>query len=380
MAPILFWDAALNEYHFGPQHPMRPNRLKHAMALIHHFGIDQSVEMRSHGVVDPELVAAVHSREYMDALQRNEVALDFGIGTVDHPLRPDLAATSALISSTTVEAARLVWEGETHRAVNLAGGHHHAFPSQQAGFCVFNDAAIAITWLLEQGAKRVAYVDFDAHHGDGVEAIFWDDPRVLTISVHESGIYLFPNTGFAHEIGGPNALGTAVNVALPPEVTDVEWLDAIHGIVPQVLRSFKPEIVISQHGSDPHARDPLSHLNISVDAEKVALDSLARWVDKYGSGKWVALGGGGYDPDSVARIWTQVVATVADIDLGLSERMPDDWDDTIGVAGSSTFGDAGADASLANYQAGKMTVTAPDIALQATSKAVFPYWGLNPYG
>ena len=127
---------------------------------------------------------------------------------------------SALVAGATVAAARAVWTGEAEHAVNVAGGLHHAMPGAGSGFCVYNDPAIAIAWLLEQGAERVAYVDVDVHHGDGVERAFWDDPRVLTISLHESGRYLFPGTGFPDDTGGPGAEGSAVNVALPPGTTD----------------------------------------------------------------------------------------------------------------------------------------------------------------
>lgn len=377
--PVMFWDERLNHYTYGAGHPMRPDRLRHTMHLLDHFGVSEEVDLRQHGVTDVELIAKVHSRDYIEALSRNEVSLDYGIGTVDHPLRPELAAISSLVSATTVEAARLVWEGQVERAINLAGGHHHAYPSRQSGFCVFNDAAVAITWLLEHGAQRIAYVDLDAHHGDGVESIFWDDPRVVTISVHESGIYLFPYSGFAHEIGGTDALGTAVNIALPPETSEISWLEAVHGLVPQLLRQFQPEIVISQHGSDPHARDPLSHLSLSVNAEKVILESLARWVRDFASGRWVILGGGGYDPDSVARMWTQVVATAADIDTAMSAPMPGSWEEIIASPGSPTFGDAGADDGLRHYRSRKTSVVTPEATVRATSKAIFPYWGLTPY-
>ena len=156
------------------------------------------------------------------------------------------------------------------RAVNFGGGMHHASRDRASGFCIYNDAALAVQRLLDGGVRRVAYVDVDAHHGDGTQSIFWDDPRVLTISLHESGLTLFPGTGFANEIGGPNAQGSAVNVALPAGTGDAGWLRAFHAVVPQLIGAFEPEVIVSQHGCDSHRLDPLTHLNISVDGQREA--------------------------------------------------------------------------------------------------------------
>ena len=178
-------------------------------------------------------------------------------------------------------------------------------PDRASGFCVYNDVAVGIRWLLDQGAERVAYVDVDVHHGDGVEAIFYDDPRVLTISLHETGQTLFPGTGFPADVGGPDAEGTAVNVALPPGTADAGWLRAFHAVVPPLVREFAPDVLVTQHGCDTHADDPLAHLMLSVDGQRAATSRCTTWPTRSAGGRWVATGGGGYAMvDVVPRAWT----------------------------------------------------------------------------
>ncbi len=177
---------------------------------------------------------------------------------------------AAHIVGASLEAFRQVWSGESLHAANISGGLHHAMPDRASGFCIYNDVALGISHLLDQGAERVAYVDVDVHHGDGVERIFWDDPRVLTISLHETGQMLFPGTGFPNDLGGPEALGSAVNVALPPGTGDGGWLRAFHAVVPPLLREFRPEVLVTQHGCDSHVEDPLAHLMLTVDGQRAA--------------------------------------------------------------------------------------------------------------
>ncbi len=212
---------------------------------------------------------------------------------------------AAHVVGASVEAVRQVWSGESLHAANITGGLHHAMPGSASGFCIYNDIAVAIQSLLDQGAERVAYVDVDVHHGDGVERIFWDDPRVLTISLHETGQMLFPGTGFPHDLGGRDAQGSAVNVALPPGTSDAGWLRAFHAVVPPLLREFKPEVLVTQHGCDSHMEDPLAHLMLSVDGQRAAYLALHDLAHEVAGGRWVATGGGGYAVvDVVPRAWT----------------------------------------------------------------------------
>ena len=197
---------------------------------------------------------------------------------------------AAHVVGASLEAFRQVWSGESLHAANVTGGLHHAMQDRASGFCVYNDVAVGIQWLLDQGAERVAYVDVDVHHGDGVERIFWDDPRVLTISLHETGQMLFPGTGFSEDVGGEGAEGSAVNVALPPGTADAGWLRAFHAVVPPLLREFAPDVLVTQHGCDSHAADPLAHLMLSVDGQRAAYLALHELAHEVAGGRWVATG------------------------------------------------------------------------------------------
>jgi len=280
-----------------------------------------------------------------------------------------------------------VWEGRTEHGVNFCGGLHHAMPGNASGFCIYNDIAVGIQWLLDHGAKRVAYVDVDVHHGDGVERIFWDDPRVLTVSVHESGRALFPGTGFAGDVGGPSAQGEAVNVALPPGTGDSAWLRALHATALPLVRAFKPDVLVTQHGCDTHVQDPLAHLALSVDAQRAAAEALHRLSHEVCQGRWVALGGGGYEVvDVVPRTWTHLTAIAAHQPVQLTEPVPEEWLDHVqtllGRVGPRRMGDRDPAEGPIWHQPWDMGYnphSEVDRAIMATRQAVFPLHGLDPW-
>ena len=225
----------------------------------------------------------VHVQPYIAAVrqagapQPDPSLLDFGLGTEDNPVFPGMHDASALVVGATVAAALKVWAGVARHGASIACGLHHAMRANASGFCVYNDAAIAISWLLAARARRVAYVDIDVHHGDGVQAAFYDDPRVLTISLHEDPATLWPGTGWPSETGGPGAKGSAVNVALPAGTGDSGWLRAFHAVVPPLLRAFRPDIVVSQHGGDTHRLDPLGDLQAAIDAQRARTPRSTSW-------------------------------------------------------------------------------------------------------
>jgi acetoin utilization protein AcuC len=256
-------------------------------------------------------------------------------------------------------------------------------PDRASGFCVYNDVAAGIRAVLDDGARRVAYVDVDVHHGDGVQRIFWDDPRVLTISVHESGRALFPGTGFADELGGRTAEGTAVNVALPPGTGDAGWLRAVHAVVPPLVRAFAPDVLVTQHGCDSHMLDPLAHLAVTLDAQRTVQSTLHDLAHEVCDGRWVATGGGGYEVvDVVPRSWAHLVAIAAHRPLPPETEVPQRWRDHVsmltGHRGPLRMTD-GVQPWWRSWEVGYDPDDAVDRAVMATRKAVFPLHGLDPW-
>jgi acetoin utilization protein AcuC len=283
----------------------------------------------------------------------------------------------------TVEAFRQVSSGESLHSASIAGGLHHAMADRSSGFCIYNDIAVGIRSLLDRGHQRVAYVDVDVHHGDGVERIFYDDPRVLTISLHETGQMLFPGTGFPTDSGGVGAEGTAVNVALPPGTADAGWLRAFHAVVPPLLRAWEPEILVTQHGCDSHMEDPLAHLMLTVDGQRAAYTALHELAHEVAGGRWVATGGGGYAlVDVVPRAWTHLLAIVGGHPLPPETSTPPGWRAHVTELFDRTPPYRMTDGRTPAYRDwadGYDPETWLDRAVMATRTEVFPLHGLDPY-
>jgi acetoin utilization protein AcuC len=225
---------------------------------------------------------------------------------------------------------------------------------------------------------RVAYVDVDVHHGDGVQAIFYDDPRVMTVSLHETPACLFPGTGFPEETGGPGAEGTAVNVALPPGTDDARWLRAFDAVVPDVLRAFAPTVLVTQHGCDSHEHDPLADLNLSLDGQRASYLALAALADELCEGRWVSTGGGGYALlHVVPRAWTHLLGIVSGEPVPPQTPTPEAWRKEIGEWAPTSMSDQ-ADVSFARFSDGISPESRVDQAILATRRAVYPELGLDP--
>jgi acetoin utilization protein AcuC len=307
----------------------------------------------------------------------------YGLDTPDNPVFPGMHEASALVVGATVAAAEEVWSGRARRAVNIAGGLHHAMPDRASGFCVYNDPAAAIARLLDRGAERIAYVDVDVHHGDGVQEIFYDDPRVLTVSLHETPLALFPGTGFPDETGGPGAEGSAVNVALPPGTTDSGWLRAFHAVVPSVVRAFRPQVLVSQCGADAHRLDPLADLRLTVDGQRESYLAMRELAEELCEGRWVVTGGGGYAlVEAVPRAWTHLLAIVTGEPLDPRTPIPDAWQNLAHRRRPSReVPDTLTDGAPPRWQPWQPSgePDAVDRAVMATRKAVFPLIGLDPY-
>ncbi|GAA4948720.1 acetoin utilization protein AcuC [Actinoplanes utahensis] len=380
------WDSALLDYDMG-DHPLNPVRVELTMALARDLGIldRPGVQMITPAEADETDLTRVHRADYLDAVRLAPIDPFFsgwGLNTPDNPVFDDMHQASARICGATLAAARAVWHGTARRAVNVSGGLHHAMPARAAGFCVYNDPAVAIAWLLAEGAQRVAYIDVDVHHGDGVQAAFYNDPRVLTVSLHETPLALFPGTGFADETGGPDAEGTAVNVPLPPGTGDAAWLRAFHAIVPSVVRAFAPEIIVSQCGADAHRLDPLADLKLSVDGQRAAYIAMRGLADELCDGRWVATGGGGYAlVEVVPRAWSHLLAVATGEPLAPGTPTPLQWRALAAARRpGETVPETMTDGTEPPVESWPGTSDDPvDRAILATRTAVFPLHGLDPH-
>ncbi len=382
MSTLVVWDDVFGEYDFGPAHPLRPLRLELTMSLARQVGVLDGVDVRPPTIADQDTLELVHDPLYISGVMRELPSSRWGLGTGDNPVFPRMHEVSSLVTGASVDAARAVWEGTHEHAVNISGGLHHAMRDRASGFCVYDDPAVAIAWLLAAGATRVAYVDVDVHHGDGVQAAFWNDPRVLTISLHETGLSLFPGTGFPDE-----ADGSCINVALPPGTDDPRWLRAFHAVVPPAIRAFQPQVLVTQHGCDTHALDPLAHLMMSVDGQRAAYQALHALAHEVCGGRWVALGGGGYEPVQVVpRAWTHLLAEAAGTTV--DGDTPDDWQLEARERGGELAPRSLTDAAVPTYLSWDPFDMEPDRsrlslavdeAILATRQATFPALGLDPY-
>jgi acetoin utilization protein AcuC len=391
---MVVWDMAMTAYNFGHGHPMAPERMELTARLARSLGLLDlgHVTVAAPEVAGDDELCTVHSAEFVAAVRRvslnpDEPDLERGLGTEDDPAFAGMHEASARLAGGSLMAASAILDGSAVRAVNFGGGLHHAAKERASGFCIYNDAALAIQKLLDGGLQRVAYIDVDAHHGDGTQSIFWDDPRVLTISLHETGLTLFPGTGFANEIGGPNAQGSAVNVALPAGTGDAGWLRAFHAVVPQLIGAFEPEVIVSQHGCDSHRLDPLTHLNISVDGQREAASAVGNLAARYCGNRWIATGGGGYNVISVVpRSWSHLIAVAAGRPVPLRTPVPEDWRKYVqdkygalyGVTAPELMGDD-VDLWWRSWEVGFDPNDEVDRTVMATRKEVFPLYGLDPW-
>lgn len=382
------WDGRLTTYNFGPEHPLNPIRVELTIALARELGVFDipGVSADRFATAADGQLTAVHDPEYIAAVRRAGDDLlanpRHGLGTPDNPVFQDMHDASALVAGASLAAAEAVWNGVAEHAANVAGGLHHAMPDHASGFCIYNDPAIAIAWLLDQGAERVAYVDVDVHHGDGVQAAFYDDPRVLTISLHENPRTLFPGTGEPSETGGPNAEGYAVNVALPAGVGDGPWLRAFHAVVPPLLREFRPDVLVSQHGCDSHTLDPLAHLTLTVDGQRAAYQAIHELAHETAGGRWVLTGGGGYElVQVVPRAWTHLLAEAAGSPIDPETPTPESWREHARRLAGEVAPLHMTDGSQPMFRPWEETGFSPDDpadqAILATRREIFPFHGID---
>lgn len=381
--PVLMWSDKLLAYDFGPRHPMAPTRLDLTMRLLAELGL-----LGHFDVITPRLATAAelelaHDPAFLAALRQASATgiapPGYGLGDSDTPIFPGMYEAAARIAGAAATAARLIAGGHARRVFSPAGGLHHAVYSSSAGFCVLNDAAVALALLRPLGP--LVYIDLDVHHGDGVQQIFASDPRVTTISIHQHPAAFFPHTGYASEVGTGPGLGHSVNLALPAGTTDDGWLRAIDAVVEPVLRELRPYAIVTQHGCDTHATDPLGGLSVSVDAQREAARMMAALAEAYAGGRWIALGGGGYDIRVVPRSWAHVAAAVAGVDIDPATPIPERWRtyfrEVTGEDAALTMGD-GVSVSFKPFYGGHDPANSVDRAIRATRNAIFPSLGLDP--
>ena len=313
------------KFDYGKTHPLKTFRLKLTYELINAYGLlslpgTRCVEAE---MAEEEDILSFHDKDYIEILRASGRGIAppgasyFGLGPGDNPVFKGLLDWSKLVTGASLQAAGMVDSGQAAIAFNISGGLHHAMAERASGFCYVNDPVIAIMSLLKKG-RRVAYVDIDAHHGDGVQEAFYGTDRVLTLSMHETGKMLFPGTGFENETGEGEGKGYSVNVPMPPYSDDELFVYAFTEVVPPLIRKFSPDVVVSQLGVDSFRSDPLTHLNYTNNGYCEVIKKI-----KELSPKWVALGGGGYDIANVAKAWTLAWAIMND--RKIPDAIPEDF-------------------------------------------------------
>ncbi|HEX9107537.1 MAG TPA: acetoin utilization protein AcuC, partial [Longimicrobiales bacterium] len=329
----LVWDDSLAGYGFSDSHPMNPRRLALAVGLIRALGLvgDEARPILAPRPASTDELLLAHERAFVEAVGALSQpgadpadGLPWGLGTEDTPVVPGMDEKARYVVGGTIVAAEAVMEGRVRRAFNPSGGLHHARRAEAAGFCIYNDLAVATRWMQKRYGAKVMYIDYDAHHGDGTQQIFYSDPDVLTLSLHESGTYLFPGTGFPDELGEGDGYGYSANVPLDPHTEDESFLYAIRETVPRLADAFGPDVIVLQNGCDAHVLDPLTHLRATTRLYEETVRIVSDVADAHCGGRIVATGGGGYSAFNVVpRAWTLVWAGLCG--LQVPDELPPEW-------------------------------------------------------
>ena len=316
-AVFVYSEGQLN-YSFSDEHPFNQKRITLTLDLLKKINAIQDTDIIQPRVATDEEILLVHDEKFMEVVKKagkgklspgaGEV---YGIGTEDTPIFDNMHEASAFLVGGTLTAVDEVMEGRTRHALNLGGGLHHGFKGRASGFCVYNDSSIAIKYMQEKYGARVLYVDTDAHHGDGVQWAFYDDPSVCTLSIHETGRYLFPGTGNVTERGNGAGYGTSFNFPVDAFTEDESFLDIYKSAMTEIAEFFKPDVILTQNGVDAHYFDPLTHLYGTMNLYK-EIPRIAREIaNEYCDGRWIGVGGGGYDiwrvvPRAWAHLWIEM--------------------------------------------------------------------------
>jgi len=357
-------------YDLGPDHPLRPERLRLTFDLTSAYELlDRNSQLIAPSPATREDIETVHHPAYIDAVKAlsegKPVAnpASFGFGLTDNPPFRGMYEASLLYTGGSVAAAELVMRGEAERAFSISGGLHHAMPARASGFCIFNDPAIAIQRLRSK-YSRIAYIDIDAHHADGVQAAFYGSNDVLTISIHETGDHLFPGTGYIHEIGEGEGVGYSVNIPLSPSTPDEVHVWSFDQIVPPLIDTFDPQVIVAQLGADAHYQDQLAHLCVTSEGYAAVVERII------GFGRpVVALGGGGYNVLTVARLWTLAYGLM--LGRELPDEIPASFAETHGIQHLRDH----TRPELSSYQ-DRFVRSSAEQTVQRLKELLFPHHGL----
>ncbi|WP_102345260.1 acetoin utilization protein AcuC [Bacillus sp. Marseille-P3661] len=321
-------------YKFNESHPFDQKRIELTTDLLLSLGVLETSDMISARMATDDEIALIHDPNYIEAVKKagrgelpEEIANNYGLGTEDVPMFENMHEASAFLVGGTLTAVDLVMEGKAEHALNLGGGLHHGFRGKASGFCIYNDSSIAIKYIQEKYGARILYVDTDAHHGDGVQWSFYDDPTVCTFSIHETGRYLFPGTGNVSERGAGAGYGYTFNIPVDAFTEDESWLDCYFTSLREVANFFKPDVILTQNGVDSHYLDPLTHLSATMNIFRHIPKLAHRIAHEYCNGKWIAVGGGGYDhwrvvPRAWSLLWLEMIDKQDEVANG---SLPLEW-------------------------------------------------------
>ncbi|WP_319003634.1 acetoin utilization protein AcuC [Sutcliffiella horikoshii] len=335
---IFVYSDDFQTYKFSENHPFNQLRVKLTYDLLQKSSLLSAQDIVPPRMATDEELALIHDPRYIEAVKLagkgllpKEKANNYGLGTEDTPIFPNMHEASALLVGGTLTAVDQVMTGKSEHALNLGGGLHHGFRGKASGFCIYNDTAVAIKYLQEKYGARVLYVDTDAHHGDGVQWAFYEDPNVCTLSIHETGRYLFPGTGNVNERGQGDGYGYSFNIPIDAFTEDESFLEVYEQSLTEVANFFKPDVILTQNGADAHYYDPLTHLSTSIKVYREIPKLAHKIAHQYCKGRWIGVGGGGYDiwrvvPRAWSHVWLEMMET-NNVHGSLSEDWINEWKD-----------------------------------------------------
>lgn len=341
-SPVFIFNEHEARYRFYEEHPFNQKRLLLTVELLRQIdALDPAAIVTPRFAEDSEL-HLVHSKDYVEAVKQLSIlnpsdqwqrrAAQYGLDTEDTPFFEGMHQAASMIVGGSIQAAELVMSGQHPHALHLGGGLHHALHNKGAGFCIYNDASATISYIKQKYGCKVLYIDTDVHHGDGVQWEFYTDSDVCTLSIHETGKYLFPGTGGVGERGTGDAFGKSVNIPIEPYTEDDSWMECFEDALDTVVKQFRPDVIVSQHGCDAHAFDPLAHIHCSMDIYRRMPQLIHQYAHDYCDGKWIALGGGGYDiwrvvPRAWSLLWLEMTDHTLSSQLTINQELslPDAW-------------------------------------------------------